>query len=211
MKILEIKTLEIPDVKVVRYQRFLDHRGYFTETYRKSDIDANPQTSFLKNLQFTQYNESFAKKAVIKGLHFQWNPHMAKLVRTIQGRMIDLFLDIRRGSPTFGKIGAYEMSVTPGDESNEWIFIPVGFAHGNYFLDDTTIEYVVTGQWAPETERGISPLAKDIDWSLCEPRLKIMFDEIASKNPLITDKDKEGLTISAWKESEDSNNFTYSS
>lgn len=211
MKILEVKTLEIPDVKVVRYQRFKDDRGYFTETYRKTDIENTPQASFLKDQQFTQHNESFAKKGVIKGLHFQWNPFMAKLVRTIRGHMVDLFLDIRRGSPTFGKIGAYEMSANQDQDYNEWIWIPVGFAHGNYYLEDTLIEYIVTGQWAPETERGVSPLAKDIDWSLCEPKLVTIFDEITSKNPLITEKDKKGYTVGEWLKNPDSNNFTYSS
>lgn len=208
MKILEVKSPVMPDIKIIKYQHFVDQRGYFTETYRKDTLDQNLQTAFLKNINFTQVNESFSKKGVLKGLHFQWNPYMAKLVRVTKGHMVDLFLDIRKGSPNFGKIGGYEMKVEENAKANEWIWIPIGFAHGNYYFEDTTIEYFCTGQWAPETERGISPLAPDLDWSLSEPSLKKQFDELVKSNPMMTDKDKGGMTLEQWKNSPEAENFT---
>lgn len=210
MKILEVKTLVFPEIKVIRYQRFGDKRGYFTETYRKSDLATNPETHFLNGLEFTQINESFSRKGVIKGMHFQWNPNMAKLVRPVKGTMIDLFLDIRKNSPTYGKGAAYELSVQEDDSWSEWIWIPVGFAHGLYFEEDTTLEYLCTGQWAPQTERSISPLAADIDWSLMDANLSERFKTIVNSGPNITEKDKNGLTMDEWTRSADSNNFIFS-
>ena len=209
MKILDVKSLELPDVKVIRYQRFGDHRGYFTEVYRKSDIEAHPHLDFLKGLEFTQMNESFSKKGTIKGMHFQCLPYMAKLVRPINGKMIDLFIDIRKGSPTFGKGGAYELKANEDGNWNEWIWIPVGFAHGLYFEEDTTLEYLCTGQWAPQTEYSISPLSKDIDWSLMDPSLKKRFEEVIASDPLITDKDKNGLTLEQWSQNPNASQFIY--
>src|ERR1039458_8491280 len=100
MKITEIKSLVIPAIKIVRFARFTDLRGYFTESFRKSDFSA--QLEFMKGVDFFQFNESFSRPNVVRGLHFQWNPFMGKLVRTVQGRMVDLFLDIRKGSPSYG-------------------------------------------------------------------------------------------------------------
>ena len=108
MKIIEIKSLAIPDVKVIRFARFADHRGYFTESFRRNDFNG---LDFLKGLEFLQSNESFSKKETVRGLHFQWDPAMGKLVRTLNGHMIDMVMDIRKGSPTFGKIIAQEMAV----------------------------------------------------------------------------------------------------
>lgn len=211
MKILEVKALEIPDIKIIKYQRFIDDRGYFTETFRYADVEGNPQTNFLKGIQFTQFNESRSVKGVIKGMHFQWNPYMHKLVRVQNGHMIDFFADIRKGSPNSGKVVAYDMPAHDTDDFNEWIWIPVGFAHGNFYPEDTTIEYFCTGQWAPETEAGISPLAPDLDWSLCDPALKKQFDEMVKSGPIMTDKDKDGMTLEQWKNSPDSQNFIYPS
>jgi dTDP-4-dehydrorhamnose 3,5-epimerase len=198
MKILEVKALSIPEIKVIRYGRFPDHRGFFAELYRKSDATTNPQLSFLEGVEFSQCNESYSKPGTIRGLHFQWNPYMGKLVRTLRGRMIDLVLDIRKGSPTFGKIIGYDMPSGPGADFNEWIWVPPGFAHGNYFSEETHIEYFCSGEYSPGCEAGISPLADDIDWSLCDPEIKMGFDAIASASPSITDKDKNGFSLSSW-------------
>lgn len=209
MKIVHAKQLSFPEIKVIRFARFCDHRGYFTEQFRKSDLRANPLTAFLKDVDFVQTNESFSRTATIRGLHFQWNPFMGKLVRTIVGHMVDLILDIRKGSPTFGKLIAYDMPSHRGDDYNEWIWIPPGFAHGNFFLEDTSIEYLCSGEYSPGCEAGISPFAEDIDWSLCEPRLRELFLQLARGNPLITDKDKKALAVAAWANDERSNHFLY--
>ena len=97
---------------------------------------------------------------------------MGKLVRTLSGRMVDMILDIRKGSTTFGKIIAYDMPSEHEADYNEWIWVPPGFAHGNFFTEDSTIEYFCSGEYSPGCEAGISPLAADIDWSLCEGSLK---------------------------------------
>jgi dTDP-4-dehydrorhamnose 3,5-epimerase len=134
---------------------------------------------------------------------------MGKLVRTLYGHMVDLVLDIRRGSPTLGKAIAYDMPSRESEDSDEWIWVPPGFAHGNVFLKDTTIEYLCSGEYSPGNEAGISPLAEDIDWSLCDPRLRQAFYSIAASTRLMTEKDREGLSVSAWEKDVRSDKFTY--
>jgi dTDP-4-dehydrorhamnose 3,5-epimerase len=208
MKIIETKALAIDKIKTVRYARFRDHRGYFTEHYRRSDLNKHPETPFMKGLEFVQCNESFSRKGTVRGLHFQWNPYMGKLVRTVSGRMLDIVLDIRKGSPTFGKTILYDMPSDPEAEAQEWIWVPPGFAHGNVFPEDTTIEYFCSGEYSQGCEAGISPFASDIDWSLCDLLLKKTFDSIATSTTLVTDKDRNGFTLKAWLADERSNNFT---
>lgn len=209
MKILAVEQLEIPEIKVIRFARFRDQRGYFTEHFRKGDLQTNPLTSFMRGVEFVQTNESFSRTRTVRGLHFQWNPYMGKLVRTVQGHMVDLVLDIRKGSPNFGRAIAYDMPSSKSEDFNEWIWVPPGFAHGNVFLEDTTIEYFCSGEYSPGHEAGISPLAGDIDWSLCPRDLRDTFREIASSTPLMTDKDRDGLSVSAWESDERSENFMY--
>jgi dTDP-4-dehydrorhamnose 3,5-epimerase len=209
VKILAVNQLEIPEIKTIRFARFCDQRGYFTEHFRQSDLQTNPLTSFLEGVEFVQTNESFSKARTVRGLHFQWDPYMGKLVRTLHGHMVDLILDIRRGSPNFGKAIAYDMPSNRSEDFNEWIWAPPGFAHGNVFLEDTSIEYFCSGEYSPGNEAGISPLAEDIDWSLCDQNLRETFREIASRTPLITDKDKNGLSVSTWERDERSRNFIY--
>jgi len=209
MKLAQVKTLEIEAVKVIRFARFCDHRGYFTEHYRKSDLANHPDTSFMKGVEFVQCNESYSKKGTVRGLHFQWNPYMGKLVRTVSGRMVDMVLDIRKASPTFSKIILYDMPADNKTDYSEWIWVPPGFAHGNFSPEDTMIEYFCSGEYSPGCEAGISPLAQDIDWSLCDKSLKKMYDRIVPATGLITDKDKNGFSVSKWKNDERSSNFVY--
>ena len=209
MKISGVEQLEIPEIKIIRFARFRDQRGYFTEHFRESDLQTNPLTSFMEGVEFVQANESFSRAGTVRGLHFQWNPYMGKLVRTLQGHMVDLVLDIRKGSPRFGKAIAYDMPSAGSEDFDEWIWVPPGFAHGNMFLEDTSIEYFCSGEYSPGNEAGISPLAEDIDWSLCEQDLRGTFYEVASSTRLITDKDRNGLSVSAWEKDERSENFVY--
>jgi dTDP-4-dehydrorhamnose 3,5-epimerase len=209
MKILTVEQLEIPEIKVIRFARFSDQRGYFTEHFRDSDFQTNPLTSFMEGVRFVQANESFSRAGTVRGLHFQWNPYMGKLVRTLQGHMVDLVLDIRKGSPSFGKAIAYDMPFDRSEDFDEWIWVPPGFAHGNTFLEDTSIEYLCSGEYSPGNEAGISPLAEDIDWSLCDQNLRETFRGIASSTRLMTDKDRNSLSVSAWERDERSDNFVY--
>ena len=209
MKIIGVNHLEIPDIKIIKFGRFTDNRGYFTEHYRKSDFKNHPHTQFIADIQFVQSNESFSRKGTIRGLHFQWNPHMGKLVRTLYGHMVDIVLDIRIGSPTFGKILMYDMPTSFEHEHGEWIWVPPGFAHGNYFLENTLIEYFCSGEYSPNYEAGISPLAKDIDFSLCNKALKDLFYLILGGKHYITEKDKNGYSLKEWETDKRSTNFIY--
>lgn len=205
MKILGIKSLAIPDIKVIRFARFGDERGYLTETYRESDV-----SKVIPGFKIVQVNESYSSiKGVLRGLHFQWNPYIGKLIRTIRGHMIDIFLDIRKGSPTYGKIGMYDMPQSSKNDYSEWIWIPIGFAHGNFFLEETTIEYFCTGEYAPANEAGILPTASDLDWSLCDPLLKKQFDELIQSGAVLSEKDKKNLTLTEWGKDPRSENFKY--
>ncbi len=199
MKITSVRSLIIPDVKVIRFARFADPRGYFTEPFRRSDFDQHPDLPFLRGQAFVQMNESLSKSGVLRGLHFQWNPYMGKLVRTLNGQMVDVFLDIRKGSPTFGRAAMHDMPGVDDAAWSEWIWVPPGFAHGNFFEAESRIEYLCTGEYSPGCEAGISPLAADIDWTLCDPALKSRLDGLAAAGRLIvSDKDRAGLTLDAW-------------
>lgn len=209
MKVLSVKELAIPDIRVIRFARFSDQRGYFTEHFRLSDFQNHPQLTFMNGVQFVQTNESFSRPGTVRGLHFQWNPYMGKLVRTLQGHMVDVVLDIRKGSPTFGKVIAYDMPSRRGDEGNEWIWVPPGFAHGNFFTEETAIEYFCSGEYSPGCEAGISPLAEDLDWSLCDPELSTAFARLIGEGAVISEKDTAGLTLSAWVDDPRSENFVY--
>ncbi len=210
MKILSVKTLALPEIKVVQFALFKDNRGYFTESFRKSDFASRPELVFFGSTEIVQQNESFSLPHTLRGLHFQWNPYMGKLVRVLYGRMIDIIADIRTDSPTFGKVIAYEMRHSPAAESGEWIWVPPGFAHGNLFLEPTAIEYLCTGQYSPGFEAGISPLAPDLDWSLADKGLKANFDTAAASPALIvTEKDRLGLSVKNWGADARSANFIY--
>ena len=208
MKIEELRSLAIDSIKVIKFKRFCDQRGYFTEQYRRSDFRNHPDMSFMKGVEFVQCNESFSKAGTVRGLHFQWNPYMGKLVRTISGRMIDIVLDIRKGSPTLGKIILYDMPADRTSGTQEWIWVPPGFAHGNVFPEDTVIEYMCSGEYSQGCEAGISPFASDLDWTPCHPELKRSFDHIAATNTLVTDKDRNGFSLAQWLKDERSDNFT---
>lgn len=203
MKILSTKNLEIPGVEIIRFARFIDVRGYTTGPYKKTDIAKH----FGQDMEIMQTLQSLSKKNTIRGMHFQWNPILGKFVRTITGRMVDMILDIRKNSPTYGKMLLYNMPENKRDY-DEWIWVPPGLVHGNFFTQNTVIEYMYTGEYNPNCEASISPLAGDIDWSICNKELKQEFDEI-TKNPVISEKDKKGLTLKQWEEKPESELFFF--
>lgn len=205
MKITTILEQQIPGVKMINFDRFSDSRGFFTETFRVTDF-LNNELNLFKNA-IMQSNESYSYKNVLRGLHFQWNPNMGKLVRTITGHMVDLVLDLRQGSPTQGKIMAFDMPAKSTNNSSYWIWVPEGCAHGNYFLEDSYIEYFCSGTYNGECEAAISPLADDIDWTICDPILKNNFFELKDSF-IATTKDINGLSMKEWLSRFEANNFT---
>ena len=205
MKISSISECQIPGVKLINFDRFMDQRGFFTETFRATDFINNDLKFFPNGIM--QSNESFSLKNVLRGLHFQWNPNMGKLVRTIAGHMVDLILDLRQGSPTQGKIMAFDVPAKSSDGSTSWIWVPEGCAHGNFFLKDSYIEYFCSGAYNGECEAGVSPFAQDIDWSICDVTLKNKFFELKDSF-IATPKDINGLSVKEWLSRSDANNFT---
>jgi len=208
MKVLSVRPLVMPEVKVLRFARFSDDRGYFTEPFRRSDVDSLPELAFLRGVPFLQMNESWSRKGVIRGLHFQWNPYMGKLVRCLQGRLVDFFLDIRLGSPSFGRIAAYDMPSTDETDFSEWIWLPPGFAHGAMFPEDSRIEYLCSGEYNPACEAAVSPVAPDLDWSLCDEQLRLEFDALVRAGAVMSLKDREAPTLDGWRQDPRSANFT---
>jgi dTDP-4-dehydrorhamnose 3,5-epimerase len=152
----------IPDVFVIEPKVHGDHRGYFVETFRQDMFEA----AVGYKINFVQDNESKSSKGVLRGLHFQLAPHaQSKLVRVIEGSVLDVAVDIRKGSPSFGQHVAVELS----GENKKQMFIPRGFAHGFLVLTDTaTFAYKVDNYYSPECDRGLAfdDKALNIDWQL---------------------------------------------
>jgi dTDP-4-dehydrorhamnose 3,5-epimerase len=209
MKILSVRSLAVSDVKVIRFARFADHRGYFTEPFRQSDVDAHADLTFLRGVSLPQMNESWSRPGTVRGLHFQWNPHMGKLVRTVSGRMVDVFLDIRLGSPTFGTVCMYDLPAPAEAAEAEWIWVPPGFAHGNFFTEAAHIEYLCTGEYSPGCEAGVSPLSADLDWSRCDPALRAEFEARVTRGPVISEKDRNAPDLAGWRADARSQHFVY--
>jgi len=166
--------MEIEDIVLIEPKVLGDDRGYFVETFRADKLE-----EFLGyKINFCQDNESKSKKGVLRGLHYQLAPFaQTKLVRVIKGRVLDVAVDIRKGSPTFGKHVAVELS----EENKRQLLIPRGFAHGFLVLeDDTTFAYKVDNYYSPQSDRGIlfSDESLGIDWKLSDKEL------------MLSDKDK---------------------
>lgn len=173
----------IPEVILIQPQVFSDHRGYFFETFRQDKFEE----SIGHNVNFIQDNESKSSKGVLRGLHFQLPPFaQSKLVRVIEGEVLDVAVDIRKGSPTFGR----HVSVILNDKNKQQVFIPRGFAHGFIVLSDNAIfTYKVDNYYSPETDRGLAfdDLTLNIDWQLSKEQLKL--SEKDQKQPDLVDLD----------------------
>lgn len=192
----------LQDVLFITFDRYGDERGFFSETLRISDL------SFIDNLEIVQINESLSAGNVIRGLHFQWDPYMGKLVRAEQGEFYDLMVDIRQGSPTYGKGNIIKLVRDLGSKEDHLIWLPPGIAHGFFCLEKCMIGYYCTGEYNGSSESNISPLAPDIDWSMADSKLVKMFKEM-QKDAIITDKDRNGNTLASWANLEQSNKFMY--
>jgi len=159
----------ISDVVIIEPQVHGDERGYFVETFRQDKLEA-----FLGyKVNFCQDNESKSSKGVLRGLHYQLAPAaQTKLVRVIQGRVLDVAVDIRKGSPTFGQHVAVELS----SENKKQVLVPRGFAHGFVVLEDETVfAYKVDNYYSPENDRGIAfdDIELNIDWQIPHDELNL--------------------------------------
>ena len=162
----EFTKLDIPDVIFIEPKVFGDERGFFVETYKYSDFQKNGI-----GINFIQDNHSSSCKGVLRGLHYQKNPKaQGKLVRCIKGEIFDVGVDIRKGSPYFGKWAGKILS----EENKAMLYIPPGFAHGFLVLSDTAeVLYKTTDEYSPEHDRGVIWNDPDINikWDIKEPSL----------------------------------------
>lgn len=169
----EFKTLDIPDLILVIPKVFCDERGFFLESYKYSEFSKNG----IKEV-FVQDNHSKSTYGVLRGLHYQLNPKaQAKLVRCTQGKILDVAVDIRKNSPSYGKWSKVELS----EENKQMLYIPAGFAHGFVVLSETAeLMYKTTEEYSATCDRGIKWNDPDInvDWGI-------------DFEPIISEKDKE--------------------
>lgn len=183
---MNIVQTEIEDLIVIEPKIFGDHRGWFTETYSKKKFQ-----NLGIDIDFVQDNHSFsAQKGTLRGLHFQLEPKaQTKLIRCTKGKIIDIAVDIRKGSPTYKKWVAIELT----EKNKKQLLIPKGFAHGFLTLtDDTEVEYKVDEYYSPENDRSIR---------FDDPELNIYW---GIDTPVLSDKDLKAPLFS-----ESDANFTY--
>lgn len=174
-----IKTA-IEDVVIIEPDVFGDSRGYFFESYSQKKFDEQ-----VRPVRFVQDNESKSKYGVLRGLHFQKGKDaQSKLVRVVKGRVLDVAVDIRKGSPTFGKYVAVELT----EDNHRQLFVPRGFAHGFSVLSDEVIfQYKCDNLYAPESEGAIAWNDPDvgIDWQL--PAEDVLLSAKDSAHPMLKD------------------------
>lgn len=172
-------TTDIEGVWIVEPRRFGDARGYFMESFKKSEFEAN-----VGHVDFVQDNESFSSRGVLRGLHFQKGEFsQAKLVRVSRGAVLDVAVDLRGGSPTFGRHVAVELTA----DNARQLFIPRGFAHGFVVLSDVAqFQYKVDNVYAPQSEATLrfDDPALGIDWL------------IPASEMLLSEKDLKGISLS---------------
>jgi dTDP-4-dehydrorhamnose 3,5-epimerase len=177
----------IPDLLIFEPRVFEDNRGYFFESYSEHAFKAEGL-----DVKFVQDNQSFSKYGVVRGLHYQLNPYaQSKLVRVLDGAILDVVVDIRVGSPTYGQSFSIELS----SENKKQLLVPVGFAHGFCVISETaSVMYKCDAFWNKESEAGIrfDDPSLNIDWGVSKDKL------------ILTPKDIELPTFAACK-----NNFVY--
>lgn len=179
---MEVIKTDIEGVVIIKPRIFTDARGYFFESYSKREFDER-----VRRVDFVQDNESCSVRGVMRGLHFQLPPFtQSKLVRCVRGAVLDVAVDIRRGSPTFGRHVAVELT----EENHRQFFVPRGFAHGFAVLSDTAVfQYKCDNYYHPEADGGISiqDPSLGIDWRI-DPSQAILSDKDL-RHPLLADFD----------------------
>ncbi len=178
---MNITTTSIPGVVIIEPRVFGDQRGYFFESFSQREFEEK-----VCKTVFVQDNESMSSRGVLRGLHFQKPPHaQSKLVRVVEGTVLDVAVDIRKGSPTFGKHVAVELSA----DNKKQFFIPRGFAHGFVVLSERAVfQYKCDNYYAPQSEGGLAWNDADlnIDWKLSPEEI------------ILSEKDKNRMTLKEW-------------
>ena len=172
---MDINRFNIEGLIEIIPKKFQDERGYFFESYNQNEFK-----KININDNFIQDNQSFSKKGIIRGLHLQKPPfEQAKLVKVLSGKVLDVAVDIRNGSKTYGQYLMIELS----SEKNNMLYIPKGFAHGFVSLEDVIFTYKCSNIYNKESEVSINPLDKDlnINWNI--------------DNPIISEKDLIGVSF----------------
>ena len=179
---MEVIKTDIEGVVIIEPRIFKDSRGYFFESYSQREFDEK-----VRPVRFVQDNESMSTCGVMRGLHFQRPPFtQSKLVRCVKGRVLDVAVDIRKGSPTYGRHVAVELS----EDNHRQFFVPRGFAHGFAVLSDVAVfQYKCDNYYAPQADGGISiaDASLGIDWQT-DPAGAIL-SEKDLKHPLLKDFD----------------------
>ena len=171
---MKFTRLEISDLVLCEPHVFCDDRGYFTEAFRQDKLDA-----FLDySIKFCQDNESKSSYGVLRGLHYQLPPYaQTKLVRVIEGSVLDVAVDIRKGSPTFGKHASVELSA----ENKKQLLVPRGFAHGFVVLSNVAVfNYKVDNYYNPTSDRGLAfdDSKINIDWRIEKDKLELSSKDV---------------------------------
>ena len=177
---MEVIKTEIEGLVIIEPKVFKDSRGYFFESYSQREFEEK-----VRKINFVQDNESMSSYGVMRGLHFQVPPFtQSKLVRCVKGKVLDVAVDIRKGSPTYGQHVAVELS----EENHRQFFVPRGFAHGFAVLSETAVfQYKCDNFYAPQADGGISILdgSLGIDWKI--PVDRAILSKKDTKHPLLKD------------------------
>lgn len=182
---MEIVQTDIKDVLIIEPRVFKDSRGYFFESFSQREFDEKVASILGHSINFVQDNESMSSYGVMRGLHFQRPPFsQSKLVRCVRGAVLDVAVDIRKGSPTYGKHVAVELT----EDNHRQFFIPRGFAHGFAVLSKTAVfQYKCDEFYHPEADGGISIIddSLGIDWKI--PTENAILSEKDTKHALLKD------------------------
>jgi dTDP-4-dehydrorhamnose 3,5-epimerase len=186
---MQIEPGRIPAVMIFEAKHFHDERGFLLQSWVKQDLAAIGVPS-----DFKQAIQTVSRRGVVRGLHFQWDPPMGKLVRCLHGAIIDVVVDVRVGSPTHGDHLAVELTA----RNHHVIWVPPGFAHGTFALEEGSIVlYECTGEHGPGREGGIL-------WN--DPALGIAWPDVT---PIVSDKDRQAPTLAQWMADPRAQHFRY--
>lgn len=176
---MEVIKTDIEGPLIIKPKVFGDARGYFFESFSQREFDAK-----VGELRFVQDNESCSRRGVMRGLHFQMPPFtQAKLVRCVRGAVLDVAVDIRRGSPTYGRHVAVELT----EDNHRQFFVPKGFAHGFSVLSDVAVfQYKCDEFYHPEADAGISILDESLGIDWCIPLDEAILSEKDTRHPLLS-------------------------